>query len=423
MDHTPSRLGAALANTLINQNRQEYQQLHAQTPPLIYLDSCDYSNLSKPGVDGPDALHLAALRAIKNRGEAVFVFSGAHISEMSPMDQQYASAASERTRLMVELCGRNTMISFDRLMKAELGRLATQDLQPLTAVDSDGEWFPDMGKLMSPIDEMDVAEALQKQMDEHGMNRNMRRTLKASTTNKHGRFRSDIEQRFGQRLDYSEFLERTPMRPQDMTVLKRYLLGKATRAEADKAFLESLRDPSYMAQWFIHHHHKMGAIGDWVRGPARELIESCEQTLSNLRAQLKALPESERAAVMAGISGERWAKLKKQGAIDIVNRLLARLLPGAPSCNDADSIEKYCPGIFICINAFYNSLQKSFGEIPRAIKASDFVDVIHALYIPYVSYFRADKHMCGILQPLAQRYGTQVVASPAKLITALGVAL
>ncbi|MNW11681.1 hypothetical protein D3C71_2091900 [compost metagenome] len=55
------------------------------------------------------------------------------------------------------------------------------------------------------------------------------------------------------------------------------------------------------------------------------------------------------------------------------------------------------------------------------MKASDFVDIIHALYIPYVSYFRADKYMCSILQPFANRFGTQVVASPAKLIAALEV--
>lgn len=368
------------------------------------------------------ARNLAALRSIKNSGEAVFVFSGAHISEMSPLDQEYASAASERTRLMVELCGRNTMISFDRLMKAELARLVTQDPQPVIALDYDGEWFPDMGALISPIDELDIAVALQKQMDEHGMNRKMRRMLKAGTTNKHGGFRSDIEQRFGQKLDYRELLERTPMRPQDMTVLKNYFLGRATRQEADIAFLESLRDPSYMAQWFIHHHHKLGAIGEWVRRPARQLFDSCEQTLSSLRVQLETLPASERAAVMAGVSGERWVKLKKQSLIDILNRLLVHFLPGTPRCDDVGKIQKYCPGIFICINAFFDSLQKSLGESPRAMKASDFVDAIHALYIPYVSYFRADKHMCNILQPLAQRFGTQIVSSPTKLTAALGVA-
>lgn len=273
---------------------------------------------------------------------------------------------------------------------------------------------------MSPLDEIDIAGKMRQEMDKHALNRKMRRMLTAGTTNKRGNFRSDLEQRFGQ-MDYSELTDKVPMRSRDITVLKNYVLGRATREEADKAFLESLRDPSYMAQWFIHHHHQLGSIVEWVRRPARQLLESCEETLTELREQLAELPESDRAAVMKGVSGTHWAKLKKQGMIDIVNRLLKLLLPGASACDDTTVIEEYCPGIFICINTFYDSLQNSFAERPRAMKASDFVDIIHALYVPYVSYFRADKYMCSVIQPLTKRFGTQVVASPAKLIAALGV--
>lgn len=389
-------------------------------PTLIYLDSCDYSALSKPQLVESEAQQLATLIALKVSGDAHFVFSGAHISEMSPLDQQYSTAAVERTNLLVELCGRNTVISFDRLMKAELSRLEARSPQPVDVVDRNGEWFPDMGSLMSPLDELDVAGTLQQEMDKHALNRKMRRMLKAGTTNKSGSIRGDLEQRFGQ-MDYNELTDKMPMRPRDFTVIKNYVLGRATREEADKAFLESLRDPSYMAQWFIHHHHQLGSIVEWVRRPARQLLESCEKTLTELRQQLAELPESDRAAAMKGVSGTHWAKLKRRGMIDIVNRLLTLLLPGAPACDDATAIEKYCPGIFICISAFYDSLQNSFAERSRAMKASDFVDIIHALYIPYVSYFRADKYMCSILQPLANRFGTQVVASPAKLIAALEV--
>ncbi|PMZ92295.1 MULTISPECIES: hypothetical protein [unclassified Pseudomonas] len=389
-------------------------------PTLIYLDSCDYSALSKPQLVESEAQQLATLKALKLSGGALFVFSGAHISEMSPLDQQHSKAAVERTNLLVELCGRNTVISFDRLMKAELSRLVARSPQPVDVFDRNGEWFPDMGSLMSPLDEIDVAGKMQQEMDKHALNRKMRRMLKAGTTNKRGNFRSDLEQRFGQ-MDYSELTDKVPMRPRDFTVLKNYVLGRATREEADKAFLESLRDPSYMAQWFIHHHHQLGSIVEWVRRPARQLLESCEETLTELREQLAELPESDRAAVMKGVSGTHWAKLKKQGMIDIVNRLLKLLLPGASACDDTTAIEEYCPGIFICISTFYDSLQNSFAERPRAMKASDFVDIIHALYVPYVSYFRADKYMCSVIQPLTKRFGTQVVASPAKLIAALGV--
>ncbi|WP_454868477.1 hypothetical protein [Pseudomonas farris] len=340
---------------------------------------------------------------------------------MSPLDQQHSIAAVMRTNLLVELCGRNTLISFDRLMKAELTHLVARNPHPVDVLDRNGEWFPDMGSLMSPLDELDVTGTLQQEMDKHALNRKMRRILKAGMTNKRGSLRSDLEQRFGQKMDYSELTDKVPMRPCDVMVLKNYVLGRATREEADKAFLESLRDPSYMAQWFIHHHHQLDAIGEWVRRPARQLLESCQQTLSELREQLAVLQESDHAAAMSGAIGTRWAKLKKQGMIDIVNRLLTLLLPGTPACDDAAAIEEYCPGIFICVNTFYDSLKKSFGERPRAMKASDFVDVIHALYVPYVSYFRADNHMCSVIQPLAKRFGTQVLASPAKLTAALGV--
>ena len=107
--------------------------------------------------------------------------------------------------------------------------------------------------------------------------------------------------------------------------------------------------------------------------------------------------------------------------IDIVNRLLKLLLPGASACDDTTAIEEYCPGFCICISSFYDSLQNSLAERPRAMKACDFVDIIHAMYISYVSYFRADKYMCSVIQPLTKRFGTQVVGSPAKLIAALGV--
>lgn len=54
---------------------------------------------------------------------------------------------------------------------------------------------------------------------------------------------------------------------------------------------------------------------------------------------------------MAVVSGERWARLKKQGMIDIVNRLLVHLLPGAPGCDDAGNIEQCCPGTLCALRS------------------------------------------------------------------------
>lgn len=116
-------------------------------PTLIYLDSCDYSALSKPQLVESEAQQLATLKALKLSGDALFVFSGAHISEMSPLDQQHSTAAVERTKLLVELCGRNTVISFDRLMKAELSRLVARSRNPWTSLIEMASGFRTLGHL------------------------------------------------------------------------------------------------------------------------------------------------------------------------------------------------------------------------------------------------------------------------------------
>ncbi|MGY4526838.1 hypothetical protein [Pseudomonas sp. TE21394] len=391
--------------------------MQTQQSTVIYLDSCDYSNLSRPSLDAAKAEQLAALRALKKRGDVVFVYSGAHISEMSPLDQQYANAAVARTEWMVELCGRSTMIAYDRLIRAELTRLVERDPHPVNVFDDNGGWFPDMGSLINPLDKLDLSGRLKEDADWKKMNRQQRRRAEAALI-KNGSFRSSFEQRAGE-MDISELLTKIPMRPKDALVMKRYVIGKAARQQAEKAFLESLRDPTFMAQWFINHHDQMGAITDWVRRPAQEFLESCNKTLMTLAENLARFPEDEQAKALKGVSGDRWVKLKKQGLLDIVSRVTARLFPGASECDDAALIEHYCPGLFVCINGIYNSLQNSLGVKGRALKGSDFVDIIHALYIPYVSFFRADRYMCGVLQPLATRFGTQVVESPAKLIQVL----
>ena len=387
-------------------------------PTFVYLDSCDYSALSKPQLAESEAQQLATLKALKRSGDAVFVFSLAHISEMSPLDHQHSTGAVSRTKLLVDLFCRNTVISVDRLMKAELSRLVARNPQPVGVIDTNGQWFPDMGSLISPLDELDLVAKVQEETDKYAFNRKTRRMLKSSVTNKRGNIRNEMKDG-ASRMDYSDLTDRVPMRLQDFTVIKNFALGRASREEAEKAFLESLRDPSYMAQWFIHHHHQLGAIVEWVRRPAKEIQENCNETAKELREQLAEFPVTDRAEARKRLSGTPWAELKQRGMINIVNRQLKILLPGSPVCDDISAIEEYCPGIFVCLSALFDSLQHSHAERYREMKASDFVDFIHALYIPYVSYFRADKYMCSILQPLAKRFGTQVVASPAKLITEL----
>ncbi|WLG92527.1 hypothetical protein [Pseudomonas cucumis] len=385
---------------------------------VVYLDSNDYSSLSEINLNETQTGLRSKLLSLRNASDLMFTFSGAHISEMSPLDQLHASAAIRRTTLLADLCKRNAMISFDRLMKAELENLVARKSERVAAIDTNGQWFPELGNLISPLDELDIAGTVRKQSEEEGLNRKSRRMLKSTMINKQGGFRSNVE-KLGGEVDLKDLISRVPMRPCDVRVLKKYVLGTASRDEADAAFLESLRDPSFMVQWFTAHHDRLGAIGNWVRNPSQNLLDTMEFHLAILRRRLAAMPEEESAAALSSFNGAYWTKAQNQGVLDIVNRLILDLLPGESECNDLALINEYCPGISTFLRTLYSSVRNSFGKNPRAMSKSDFVDALHAMYVPYVSYFRADRYMAPIIRPHAQRFGTQVFGGVGELLTAL----
>lgn len=386
---------------------------------IVYLDSSDYSVLSEPKLDAKRTGLKEKLLQLNDRTDVMFAFSGVHISEMSPVAQHHADAAIRRTNLLALLCRRNAMISFDRLIRAELERLVTRSATPVAAIDTDGQWFPEFGSLISPLNDLNIEAVAQQQAEEAAMNRKARRMLKSAMVSKKGGFRSNFEKLHG-RMDYRELTDKIPMRPRDARVLQRYILGRATRAEADAAFLESLRDPSYMMQWFAEHHDDLGAVGEWVRRPARDLLATMQSHFNEIRGRLSKMSLEERDKTLSTISGAHWTKLQNTGLLEIVNRLIRSFLPGEPGCDDVVLVDKYCPGLSTCLRTLFSSVRNSFGVNPRTMSGSDFVDALHAMYVPYVSFFRADRYMAPIIRPHAERFGTRVVGELDEMVDAVG---
>jgi hypothetical protein len=310
------------------------------------------------------------------------------------------------------------MISFDKLIRAELHSLVSRSPTPVNALSAEGEWFPDLGSLITPADSLDTEKIFREVTKDENLNRHERRKLKRLMLNKKGMFRSGVENTVGL-PDPSEILSLYPMRPADARVLTNYVLGKATRVEADRAFLESLRDPSFMSQWFVEHHDKLGAVGEWVRAPSKRLIGSMQGVVDQWKLQIAELSSEERKGALCLLSGGHWASLQEKHLLSLVNRMLLDVAPEAHPCTDIKLVETYCPGMVVCVRTMYASLRQSFTHNGRQMKESDFVDAVHAMYIPYVSMFRADRHMASIISPLAKAYGTQVFSTIQELVNTL----
>jgi hypothetical protein len=384
-----------------------------RTPITVYLDSSDYSTLSDPRrrTDSLDQVR-SGLQELAKSGLVHFAFSGAHLSEMAPLDAKFAPAATARADLLIELCGRNAFISFDRLVALEVAHLANPEMPPIQTLSTDAIWYPELEDLISPVEWANFEREIDQKIKEHGLNRRQRRTLKRQLF-KASQLRPKIRKWLANQeaaSDLSKVLCLYPMRPQDAKIIRRYVLGQATAKEAEDAFLESLRDPRWMMRWFAAHHDELTPVTEWLRGPSRDMTARMKEMAAHakeLRRYESILGPDFKADML---TSKGWQAVQDQLLLQVANRLLAHSHPGSKACGSAELVDKQCPGLSTTIRSLHSSLWNSVGIDPRTPRESDFVDAVHAMYAPYVTFFRADRYMAPHIRKQAVHHGTVVVS-------------
>ena len=378
-----------------------------KSPIVVFMDSNDYSDLSNPKRSKEMEETRRLLVDLSKSPSVSFTFSGTLISEMAPLESKYTDYATARTDLMIELCGRKTFLSYDRIIKAEISRLSSMDDTPIVSTMDDGTWFPDIGGVVTPAQFIGATAAINEKGAELGLNRKERRTL-SSKASRHGRFRRKFVSGFGD-FDLSEILNRYPMRPDDAKVIMEYTLGKATAEQADRAFLESMRDPRWMMRWFHEHYDRLGIIGDWVRAPSEKFISVFSDVIEAGNELLRFENDTGISTGVDLLSAAGWQGQANQMAMTVINRLLHSEYPTSPPCHNTSLIDRYCPGFSTMMSVINSSLRNSFGPRARKMKRNDFVDAMHTMYAPYATVFRSDAYMAPIVRKRVAQYQTTVV--------------
>lgn len=387
-------------------------------PIRVYLDSCDYSALSNPRQQSPKTIELCEkLRCWAKSGEVEFVFSGAHLCEMAPLVASYAPAATARADLLIDLCGRNSFISCDRLLSFELMSI----YQPLDCNDlvlsRNAEWFPDVSDSVSQI--MNVANQTVNDVGkQHGLNRQQRRQLNQKLF-KHGHPICNTLAEFNSSSAYEEILASYPMREQDARVISQYILGTVTAQQVHEALLESLRDPRWMMLWFVTNFDKITPLSSLVRAPSLTL-KTIIQGISEQTANLRSVDKSHGTNYVSDyLTSRSWKELQDKLFVNVATRLQSAFLnTDAPELT-VEMLDEKCPGYSAFLRSFLSSMSSSLGESPRSPKDSDLVDSIHAMYAPYVDVFRADSYMTPHIQKQVSRYGTIVAPNLDALLLAI----
>lgn len=391
-----------------------------------YLDSQDYSTLTDAKTLTADRIHIRkALLDFARERKVRFVFSAAAVSEAVAITPESTHLAELKAELLGDLCGTNALISFDRLLHAEVLALARQGDPPRNMLDPNGNWFPEIpAAKKNEMPWQQIRELAESDLEGKGLSRQQRRAAVRKVI-KHdeprGAFLSHLEKQSPSTFA-EEIIKQYPMKDEYAEVMARYGLGRATEKEFREAFLASLRDPRWMMKWFATNHALSSPIADIVRKPGRELGQGLRNIIDVSIRWASGLKVSCLDLDPTGRNGEiarRWMEMQGgqllsllRRAADTHNILLADVTP--------EDIDKHCPGISTTVRALYSSAWENIaGSRKEAPSNSQPVDALHAMYAPYVRVFRTDKFMAPHIQKQVNRYGTVVVPRLTQLVGVL----
>lgn len=380
---------------------------------VVCLDNNDYSTLSDSSkrTGELDAIRLQLLN-LADSGLVTFAFAGTHLMEMAPLHPSFTPEAAARADLLVALCGKNALISFEQIFKAEVARAASLTSEPLAVLNANANWFPAYeGSLLPPVTDASRREEIKEAFRDQGITRAQRRAADRKLYKK-GLPTSLLKSMMpgkDSKIELDAMLRSYPMQPADAEVLARYVFGHASEAQAETALLNGLRDPRCVMRWFAESHDTMSPVIRWIRDPSEKYIAGLQTAIAGVQ-ELRRLEEQLGHSVpVSTLTPSGWKALLDDTLLKLANRVLAISYPDCQPISDVRLVTQHCPGLSTTLRCIYSAAWDALGRQPRAPKNSDYADALHALYAPYVSIFRADSYMAPHVAKHVKEYGTKVV--------------
>lgn len=315
--------------------------------------------------------------------------------EMAPLAPAFTESAAARADFLSDLCGRNALISHDRILDSELAQALGLQRTSVEVLTADATWFPLFDEmLLEPFTEADRIKEVRQVIREQAPSRAQRRAFERKHFKK-GKPTPALHALLSKAAsdpDLEETLRSYPMRREDAAVITQYAWGNASPKEAEAALLNSLRDPRWMMRWFAEHHDLMSPISRWIREPAEKHIAGVREAAATIR-EIRRCEDAGIKIENSPLTASGWKAIQDGLLLKIANQLVQNKFPDHGPFADVRVIAEHCPGLTTMVRCICSAAWDSFRMQSRPPQASDFADALHAIYAPYVSIFRADSYM------------------------------
>lgn len=409
-------------------------------PLQIYLDTSDYSHISNPNSPLYEK-YQKTREALKYYIDEKYIeirFSYIHVLEIIHAKIDYKGAALRRADAMLDLCGNKVLVDFQTLQFLDAKCLLQQQSKksdtmqfPYYAYSNDGDWLPSFKELKLEIKDT-INEQLKETLKETGQSRNQRRKAKKLIMNRYGLNRELLPLiELQSEQIHQQLMEKFPLTEgfyKEKIVLK-FLLNEITETEFTHELQKGMQDVRNFVRCYFDRYF----AGD--KNPYTGLIKHSSRNLENIEnmrkdimltidnnseaqdyyiKNFKKIVDKNSQKIISGINASRSNQLERMlpeyrkwdKNPNISERFWNEIVVNS-QIGQLPNLDSF---ISILTNYFINSirLDGKNNTFPK-IKPSDWGDIRHACYLPYVTIFRSDSSFSKNINEVASKYGTIVI--------------
>jgi hypothetical protein len=359
-------------------------------PVRLHLDTSDYAAMYLAGPGTPPARVRAALKELAHSGRIEIGLSYHVVFELlQKAEPRYREDRLARARLLTELCGRN---AFPYPTDLGQGQFSTEGL-----------WVPRVD--LEDVEIERVVDYLMKGIACHPeLNRRERRILSKRKNFTRWMVGNATKAKvLAQQLWPLKF-GRTFVESGDLTC---YLSGEMTRDDANKKLWFFITDPVSVYEVWFEQYGRDDPIAERRDRIVRTFVKMGEQFNTmlndgvNFQAKVKEAIAATGDDALTPAERETLIKLRAQAKTFRTEMMSAQeLYERVPVWKEYFGDQ----AAFVAAQILHAFLREK-----RAIKQSDGIDFVHAMYLPYTDLWRGDKAFSDLLTKHGVNFSERVV--------------
>lgn len=375
-------------------------------PIIVYLDSSDYSVFSDDSAKTEEIINIESqLLQLRDEGKIEIRFSHINVIEAAPTNPEYKLSSSKRLQSIKKICGSKCLTSYVLVIESEIKSLS--NLKSISnqfeVLNENGVWFSELADIKEfSFIAQDIKEEISKIPD-----RGKRRIAERKFFNTNGSVKNASVFLKGSAESFAEAIcSKYPFTKESAKLAADSYFNNGSTSNFIRLLSDSLSNLENISRWYEFSWDEATQLSSFLREIGGGLLISLE-LLKNKSIELYDIYKSE------GFS-DNQIKNKMNESYDSLLHSLPRSLIKRICENNASSISQevnwtLCPSL-LTLTTLSVHLAKVNSSTRRKPKVSDFGDILHAAYLPYVDIFRADGNTALIIKQANLPFKTKVVS-------------